>query len=268
MVEGQAELLGDRHNTESRQKNKKQERMRALTVYSCISLCLLVHNHLLPIYREWIVQLEWELACVLIWAWENKLPAVLECGRVGIFSIMACPEALNHTWRYLVGLYEVQGWTKETLGWCTLASDRMEWDSTNMPDQQQRHCGTWKKKKKQNEEKLWQYGSIKRPRNSLQGSNDFTGMWYCDTHPISSPPLPEYRRVLWAGEGWGIKHPFSNSREPTAFLWKCRFWFNSPGWVGGPESRHFHFFQMMPVPAMTQTLLWVARVKKLLGHLG
>ena len=120
MVEGQAELLGDWHNTENRQKNKTQERMRALMVYSCISLCLPVHNHLLPIYREWIVQLEWELACVLIWAWENKLPAVLECGRVGIFSIMACPEALNHTWRYLVGLHEVQGWTKGTLGWCTL----------------------------------------------------------------------------------------------------------------------------------------------------
>ena len=120
MVEGQAGLLGDQHNTGSRQENKKQEWMQAARVYSRISLCLLVHSHLLPIYRDWIVQLEWELACALIWSWEKKLPAILECGRVGIFSIMACPEALNHIWRYLVGLYEVQQWIKETLDWCTL----------------------------------------------------------------------------------------------------------------------------------------------------
>lgn len=94
-MEGQAGLLGDRHNTGSRQKNKKQERTQALRVYSRISLCLLVRNHLLPIYRGWIVQSEWELACVLIRSWENKLPAILECGRVGIFSITVCPRSIE-----------------------------------------------------------------------------------------------------------------------------------------------------------------------------
>lgn len=90
---------GITRRADKRTRNRSEYEL--LRICSLISLCLLLHNHLFPIYGEWIVQLEWELGCVLIWSWKNKLPAILECWRVGFFSIMACLEALNHICRHL-----------------------------------------------------------------------------------------------------------------------------------------------------------------------
>ena len=186
-MEGQAGLLGDRHNTGSRQKNKKQERTQALRVYSRIPLCLLVHNHLLPIYRGWIVQSEWELACVLIWSWENKLPAILECGRVGIFSIMACPRSIESYLKIAGRSIEGSVMDKRNPG-LVYTWHQTLWNGIPQTCQANDRDTVAPGKKAKWRKTLAEWLNQKA-KKQLQGSNDCMGMWYCNTqYQLSTPP--------------------------------------------------------------------------------